>query len=82
MAAIAFLGLGQMGSLMADRLLQSGHTLTVWNRTPGRADNLAKKGAAVATSPAQAAAGVDFIITMLATPQALEEVVFGRGGLI
>jgi len=37
MAKIAFLGLGQMGAPMATRLLQAGHELTVWNRTPDRA---------------------------------------------
>src|SRR6266446_6532589 len=36
MAKIAFLGLGQMGAPMATRLLQAGHELTVWNRTPDR----------------------------------------------
>ena len=42
---------------------------------------LAKEGAAVASSPAKAAAGADFVITMLATPDALEEVLFGTAGL-
>ena len=36
MAHLAFLGLGQMGSPMAARLLEAGHSLTVWNRTPGK----------------------------------------------
>ena len=48
MAKIAFLGLGQMGAPMATRLLQAGHELTVWNRTPNRAGPLADAGAAVA----------------------------------
>ena len=55
MAKIAFLGLGQMGAPMATRLLQAGHELTVWNRTPDRA----------------------LAITMLATPEALKDVVLG-----
>jgi 3-hydroxyisobutyrate dehydrogenase-like beta-hydroxyacid dehydrogenase len=81
MAKIAFLGLGQMGTPMATRLLQAGHDVTVWNRTAERAQALAERGAGVASSPAEAAAGVDFAITMLATPEALEEVVFGQDGL-
>ena len=44
MAKIAFLGLGQMGVPMAARLLQAGHELTVWNRTPDRAKPLAAGG--------------------------------------
>src|SRR5439155_3506941 len=82
MAKIAFLGLGQMGAPMATRLLQAGHELTVWNRTPDRAKPLAAEGATVAGSPAEAGAGAAFAITMLATPEALKEVVLGEHGLV
>jgi 3-hydroxyisobutyrate dehydrogenase-like beta-hydroxyacid dehydrogenase len=75
MAKIAFLGLGQMGAPMATRLLQAGHDLTVWNRTPDRAKPLAAGGATVAKSPAEAGAGAAFAITMVATPEALKDVV-------
>jgi 3-hydroxyisobutyrate dehydrogenase-like beta-hydroxyacid dehydrogenase len=78
---IAFLGLGQMGTPMAARLLQAGHRVTVWDRTPERATLLVERGAVATASPAEAAAGVDVAITMLATPDALEEVVFGDEGL-
>jgi 3-hydroxyisobutyrate dehydrogenase-like beta-hydroxyacid dehydrogenase len=81
MAKIAFLGLGQMGAPMATRLLQAGHEVTVWNRTPDRAEPLAARGATVAGSPAEAGAGAAFAITMLATPEALKEVVLGERGL-
>ena len=81
MSKIAFLGLGEMGTPMASRLLRAGHELTVWNRTPERTAALAERGAIAVATPAQAAAGADFIITMLATPDALEEVVFGDRGL-
>jgi 3-hydroxyisobutyrate dehydrogenase-like beta-hydroxyacid dehydrogenase len=82
MAEIAFLGLGQMGTPMATRLVDAGHELIVWNRTPDRAAPLEKRGAVVASSPAEAANGVEFVITMLATPDALEQVVFGGEGLV
>ena len=82
MAKIAFLGLGQMGAPMATRLLQAGHELTVWNRTPDRAKPLAAEGATVAGSPAEAGAGAAFAITMLAIPQALTDVVLGEHGLV
>src|SRR5450755_2019894 len=81
MAKIAFLGLGQMGTPMAGRLLKAGHELVVWNRTPDRAKSLLAAGAAWAGSPAEAGAGVEFALTMLATPEALEEVVLGETGL-
>jgi 3-hydroxyisobutyrate dehydrogenase-like beta-hydroxyacid dehydrogenase len=81
MAKIGFLGLGEMGTPMATRLLHAGHDLTVWNRSAERTVPLAREGAAVASSPARAAAGADFLITMLATPDALEQVLFGSEGL-
>ena len=81
MAKIGFLGLGEMGTPMASRLLKAGHDVTVWNRTEERTVPLAQQGAAVASSPAKTAAGADFVITMLATPAAVEQVLFGTDGL-
>jgi 3-hydroxyisobutyrate dehydrogenase-like beta-hydroxyacid dehydrogenase len=81
MAKIGFLGLGEMGTPMASRLLRAGHHVVVWNRSAERTVPLAQEGAAVASSPAKAAAGADFVITMLATPEALEQVLFGAAGL-
>jgi 3-hydroxyisobutyrate dehydrogenase-like beta-hydroxyacid dehydrogenase len=81
MAKIGFLGIGEMGTPMAGRLLQAGHDVVVWNRSVERTAPLAQAGAAVAASPAKAAAGRDFVITMLATPEALENVLFGPEGL-
>jgi 3-hydroxyisobutyrate dehydrogenase-like beta-hydroxyacid dehydrogenase len=66
---------------MASRLIAAGHDVTVWNRTADRTAALAQQGAAVARSPAAAGAGADFVITMLATPEALEQVLFGTTGL-
>jgi 3-hydroxyisobutyrate dehydrogenase-like beta-hydroxyacid dehydrogenase len=78
---IGFLGLGEMGTPMATRLLRAGHALTVWNRSSEKTVALAKEGAAVAPSPAEAAAGAELVITMLATPEALEQVLFGSDGV-
>src|SRR5690348_16711169 len=66
MSSIAFLGLGTMGRGMASRLLGAGHNVAVWNRTRERAQALASDGARVATSPADAAAGADVVISMVA----------------
>jgi 3-hydroxyisobutyrate dehydrogenase-like beta-hydroxyacid dehydrogenase len=81
MAKVAFLGLGQMGSPMARRLVTSGYDVTVWNRTPERAEPLAAEGAGRGATPAEAGQGVEAAITMVADPEALESVLFGRDGL-
>ncbi|MCU1375421.1 MAG: hypothetical protein JWO68_2707 [Actinomycetia bacterium] len=81
MSKIAFLGLGNMGTPMATRLVDAGHDVTVWNRTAERAGPVAAAGARVAASPAAAAAGVELAITMLAGPDALDDVLFGPDGL-
>jgi len=80
MAKVAFLGLGQMGVLMARNLLAAGHELTVWNRTTDKAEPLRAEGAAVAAIPAEAAADADVVCTMLTDAAALEAVVFGDQG--
>src|SRR5437762_466615 len=79
MTKIAFLGLGMMGTPMATRLIEAGHDLTVWDRTDERTNALVDRGAVSAASPADAAAGVDVAITMLANPEVLERVVFDGG---
>jgi 3-hydroxyisobutyrate dehydrogenase-like beta-hydroxyacid dehydrogenase len=81
MAKLAFLGLGLMGTPMATRLLDAGNDLTVWNRTMEKTRPLADLGASVASTPAQAAAGVEAAITMVTNPEALEQVVLGEDGL-
>jgi 3-hydroxyisobutyrate dehydrogenase-like beta-hydroxyacid dehydrogenase len=79
---IAFLGLGIMGSRMAQRLIRAGFELTVWNRTPGRAEALKKLGAKEAASPKEAAAEADGAITMLADPASVEQVALAKNGLL
>lgn len=79
---IGFLGLGQMGSAMARRLLAAGHELAVWNRTEGRTEPLIREGAIAAATPAEAELGADAVITMLFDDAAHEEVLFGANGLM
>jgi 3-hydroxyisobutyrate dehydrogenase len=79
---IALLGLGLMGSGMAGRLLEAGYPLTVWNRTPGKTQALAQRGARVASSPRQAAAASDVIISMLSDVPVCRDVWLGRGEAI
>lgn len=79
--SVAVVGLGAMGSRIAERLMAAGHKVTVWNRTAERAEPLAAAGAAVAASPCEAASAADQVITMLADPPALLEVVTSPDGL-
>ena len=82
MTTLAFVGLGQMGLPMAGRLLDAGHDLVVWNRTPDKASPLVERGAVLVDTPAEAARQAMAVFTMVSTPEALEEVVFGPGGLV
>lgn len=83
-AAVAFLGLGRMGSLLARHVLDAGHDLTVWNRTPGKAAGLVAAGAREAASPAEAVAGADVAVLMLFGPDSVREVLpqIARDGLL
>jgi 3-hydroxyisobutyrate dehydrogenase len=76
---IALLGLGLMGSGMAGRLLDAGYPLTIWNRSAGKAQAFADRGAKVAKSPREAAAGAAVVISMLADVPVCRDVWLGRG---
>jgi 3-hydroxyisobutyrate dehydrogenase-like beta-hydroxyacid dehydrogenase len=78
---VGFVGLGHMGSAMAANLLAARHALTVYNRSPGKADPLVANGARLAKTPGDAARG-EVVITMLADDRALEQVVFDKGGIL
>jgi 3-hydroxyisobutyrate dehydrogenase len=80
MTAVAVLGLGAMGRAIADRLLGAGHDVRVWNRTPGRDDELVAAGARRSTTPADAVRDAEVVITMVTDPPALEAVLFGPDG--
>ena len=79
---IGFLGLGNMGTPMALRLLAAGHELSVWNRSEERTKPLIHEGAIAAATPAEAELGSDAVITMLLDDAAYEEVLFGVHRLI
>lgn len=79
---VTFIGLGKMGTPIALNILKAGFDLTVYNRTPGKMDVLADRGANIATSPKEAAAGSDFVITCLMDDQSVLENTSGEDGLL
>ena len=81
MTAIAVLGTGIMGAPMARNLAKAGFTVRVWNRTLEKAQPLADDGAIVCDSPAAAADGADFVLTILADLDAVAGVVTGDSGV-
>lgn len=81
MRRAAFLGLGAMGLPMAGRLVDAEYDLAVWNRTPDRGRELVARGAREASTPAEAARDAEVVLTMLADPPALEQVLFGPDGV-
>jgi 3-hydroxyisobutyrate dehydrogenase-like beta-hydroxyacid dehydrogenase len=78
--AVGLIGLGLMGRPMGMNLLKAGYSLTIWNRTAARAEELVAAGAKLAKSPQEAAAASDFLLTMVSDPPALEEVLWGSDG--
>jgi 3-hydroxyisobutyrate dehydrogenase len=79
---VAFLGTGTMGLPMAGNLLRAGLAVRAWNRSRERAEPLARDGALVTDTPAQAAAGADVVVTMLTDAAAVISVAAGEGGFL
>ena len=77
---IGFVGLGNMGHGMAANLLKAGHHVTVYNRSPAKAQDLAQQGATIARTVAEACGGA-VVFTMLADDHAVENVTFGDDGI-
>lgn len=79
---IGLIGLGIMGKPMGKNLLKAGLPLTVWNRTPGRAEELVELGARLASSPREVAEHSDIIITMVSDSPDVQQVILGENGVI
>jgi len=78
---VGFIGLGRMGSAMAANLVKAGHEVTVYNRSPAKAEALVKLGARKAAGVDEACGG-GAVITMLANDEAVGDTVWGDGGLL
>lgn len=70
---VGFIGLGNMGAAIAPNLVKAGHAVSVWNRSPEKADALVAAGAIRALTPAEASQG-EAVFTMLADDKAVESV--------
>jgi len=81
MANLGYVGLGAMGSQMADRLMAKGHRVTGYNRTKSKADWLVQKGMMFAESPRAVCQATDFIFVMVTNSASLEAVANGPDGL-
>ena len=80
MPSVAFIGLGSMGLPMARNLVQAGFDVRVWNRTAAKAWDL--PGARPAPTPAAAADGAEFAVSMLADDAAVEAAALGPDGIL
>ncbi|MFP4614951.1 MAG: NAD(P)-dependent oxidoreductase [Thiohalorhabdus sp.] len=75
---IALIGTGLMGEPLARRLLEAGHRVTVWNRSPEKTRALAEEGARVAPYPHEALEEADWVVTMLANAAAIQGVLLNE----
>ncbi|MDX6273221.1 MAG: hypothetical protein QOJ92_431 [Frankiales bacterium] len=80
--AIGFVGLGVMGSAMAERLIRSGHPISVYNRDHRKAERLAMLGATVVDDPGELASRSTLIIGCLLDTDAVQQVYLRDGGII
>jgi 3-hydroxyisobutyrate dehydrogenase len=80
MAHVAFIGLGRMGHGMAGRYLDAGFTVSIWNRSKAKAEDLIARGARWATSPEDAAIDADAVVTTVADDQASRAVWLTKDG--
>ena len=82
MERVGFIGLGIMGRGMAANLLKAGFSVTVWNRTIARMDELVAQGAHAGANPADVAARSDLIVVCVSDTPDVQAVVLGEQGVI
>jgi len=82
LSKIGFIGLGDMGQVIVPRLLEAGHTVAGWNRSPGKSENLEKAGMKLASSPAEAAKDADIVLSIVTDGNAVKDVSLGENGII
>jgi 3-hydroxyisobutyrate dehydrogenase-like beta-hydroxyacid dehydrogenase len=76
---VTVIGTGTMGSALARALLRAGHAVTVWNRTPARAQPLAEEGATIAADLKEAVTASEYVIICVASPDVVDGLVNAAG---
>lgn len=79
---IGFIGLGTMGLPMASNLITNGFEVTVYNRTASKCQPLLDKGAILASTPREATAGQDVVITMVSNDDSIRSIYYGEDGIL
>ena len=82
MTKIGLVGTGMLGEAVGLHLLESGHSLTVYNRTKSKTANLEKNGAIISDTPKHVAESSELVITCVKDSDAVEQVLFGRDGIV
>ena len=82
MVKIGIIGTGMLGEAVGLHLLDSGYSVSVYNRTKSKTKNLEEKGAYVTDIPSVVAESSDLIITCVKDADAVKQVLFGQGGVI
>jgi len=82
MVKIGIIGTGMLGEAVGLHLLDSGYSVSVYNRTKSKTKNLEEKGADVAELPSVVAESSDLIITCVKDADAVKQVLFGQGGVV
>lgn len=78
---LGYLGLGMMGFPMSRQLIEAGHRIAVWNRSPAKAKPLVDAGATWAATPREVASSASIIFMCVTDAAAVEDVVFGANGI-
>jgi 3-hydroxyisobutyrate dehydrogenase-like beta-hydroxyacid dehydrogenase len=79
---VAVLGMGRMGQALAGRLVDAGHDLVIWNRTPGKVPDLVARGAEEAASVAAAVGPAQVVLSSLTNDEVVRQVACGEGGVL
>ena len=82
MVKIGLVGTGMLGEAVGLHLMESGHSLTAYNRTKSKTTNLEKNGAAIADTPKNVAESSELVITCVRDADAVEQILFGQDGII
>ena len=82
MTKIGLVGTGMLGEAVGLHLLESGHSLTAYNRTKSKTSNLEKNGASISDTPKNVAESSELVITCVKDADAVEQVLFGKDGIV